>query len=407
MTSPAIKEDAMTHSRVQRGRCWAVLAGTLWLAAAVQPASAQSYMYGGRHADGYAPHPPPCAPAPWPGPSGTPAPSTLGTPVPAPGAAPSTPGTPPAPGQQEAAPSMPSPADVAGGPEASAAGGGEAFAAAQGGVGGYIDSAIPMTMFRLRFDAAYNNNRPDRAEFFYAKCGCLRVPTAGAFFDPKAAGPGPAPETNVDYQELRSYFEVAVNPHLSVFLEVPYRWINPDQNANANGFGDLEAGFKYAFIACEGRYLTFQLKVYTPTGDSFKGLGTDHTSVEPGILWQTCRERWTFFGEVRDWIATDGSDFSGNVIRYGVGVGYDVYRSCSWRITPVLEGVGWTVISGKESVIAAVPVENAAGDTIVNVKLGVRANYGEHSSFYVGYGRALTGDVWYKDIWRVEYRLTF
>ena len=63
---------------------------------------------------------------------------------------------------------------------------------------------------------------------------------------------------------------------------------------------------------------------------------------------RSLRERWTVFGEVRDWIATDGSDFAGNVLRYGVGVGYDVYRSCTWRITPVLEGVGWTVLSGKD-----------------------------------------------------------
>ena len=38
---------------------------------------------------------------------------------------------------------------------------------------GYIDDAIVQTRLRLRFDAAYDNNRPDRAEFFYAKCGCF------------------------------------------------------------------------------------------------------------------------------------------------------------------------------------------------------------------------------------------
>jgi hypothetical protein len=295
--------------------------------------------------------------------------------------------------------------DVGGGAETAAAGGGGGFASA--GPGGYIDNAIPRTMFRLRFDAAYNDNRPDRAEFFYAKCGCLRTAPA-PFNDPKAAGPGPNPETSVDYQEISAYFEMAINPHLSILLDVPYRFINPDVNANANGFSDLVAGFKYAFIACEGNYLTFQFKVYTPTGDSLRGLGTNHVSVEPAILWQTVpSERVTLFGEVRDWQATDGSDFAGNVLRYGVGIGYDVYRSCSYRITPVLEGVGWTVLSGKESVIGAVPVVSATGDTIINVKFGVRAYVGEHSDFYVGYGRALTGEVWYKEIWRFEYRLIF
>jgi hypothetical protein len=50
---------------------------------------------------------------------------------------------------------------------------------------------------------------------------------------------------------------------------------------------------------------------------------------------------------------------------------------------------------------------DASGDTIVNMKAGVRFFTGEHSNFYVGYGRALTGDVWYKDIIRVEMRLVF
>ena len=31
---------------------------------------------------------------------------------------------------------------------------------------------------------------------------------------------------------------------------------------------------------------------------------------------------------------------------------------------------------------------------------------GRHD-LYIGYGRALTGDVWYKDIYRIEYRVRF
>jgi hypothetical protein len=260
-------------------------------------------------------------------------------------------------------------------------------------------------MYRLRFDAADDNNRPDRAEFFYAKCGCFRTTT-----DPKAAGPGPNAETNVNFKILDSYFEVAINPHLSVFLDVPYRWIEARQNGDFNGFDDLSAGFKYAFVACDDNYLTFQFTVFTPTGDSFRGLGTNHTTVEPALLSQRrVGEKWTVFGELKDWIATDGSDFAGNVLTYGVGVGYDVYRSCNWRFMPLLECVGWTVLSGKELAVAGTTsvTQSAVGDTIVNLKLGARLNYGDHNSLYVGYGRALTGEVWYREIVRLEYRLTF
>jgi hypothetical protein len=34
---------------------------------------------------------------------------------------------------------------------------------------GYIDSAVPQSQFRIRYDSLLNANRPDRAEFFYPR----------------------------------------------------------------------------------------------------------------------------------------------------------------------------------------------------------------------------------------------
>jgi hypothetical protein len=283
-------------------------------------------------------------------------------------------------------------------PEASAAAGGETLAAASNV--GYIDSAIPRTQFRLRFDAAYRDNRPDRAEFFYPKCGC---------FGGNAPGPLGA-ETSVDYQDIRPYLEYALNQNLSAFIEVPFRFVNPERNGNHAGLSDIEFGFKAAMIAECDRYVTFQLRTYTPTGDPRKGLGTDHFSLEPALLmYQRLGERLAVEAELRDWIPLDGTGFAGNVVRYGVGASYDVYRSCDGvrRITPIVELVGWTVLNGKEFAFPENATLDAAGDTIVNVKAGVRFYTGEHSNFYAGYGRALTGDVWYKDILRVEFRLVY
>ena len=57
---------------------------------------------------------------------------------------------------------------------------------------------------------------------------------------------------------------------------------------------------------------------------------------------------------------------------------------------------------------------DADGDTIVNFKIGLRLGFdhdglslGDRSSLYAGYGRALTGDVWYEDVFRFEYRVAF
>jgi hypothetical protein len=282
------------------------------------------------------------------------------------------------------------------------------------GLGGYIDNAVPASMLRFRFDSAYRNNRPDRASFFYAKCGCFATPAGGSQLD--AHGP-PLPETSVDYQALYSYLEFAIDPRLSVFVNAPVRFINPDQNANAHGWGDLSFGGKYAFVSDQTRVLSLQLQVIVPTGREELGLGSGVTWLEPGLLYQEqlC-EAWQVFGQLKDQMyLTRPSDFTGNVLTYGLGTSYVVANGCWGYLAPVGEIVGWSVLSGKELDPArgAVP---AHGDTIVNGKIGLRIGFGAptagqpyqtRSDLYIGYGRALTGEVWYKDMFRIEYRLLF
>jgi hypothetical protein len=116
------------------------------------------------------------------------------------------------------------------------------------------------------------------------------------------------------------------------------------------------------------------------------------------------------FGEFRYWIPVDGTDFAGDILRYGVGANYLLYQNKNIQFRPILEFVGWTVLSGKETA-ALTPtvfdIRSARGDTIVNAKIGGRLNFGQYSQIYIGYGRALTGEVWYKDLLRVEYGLSF
>jgi hypothetical protein len=306
-------------------------------------------------------------------------------------------------------PSTPTPTEIQGEPAFAAArapaGQGEMVALRDSNTG-YIDSALIGNEFRLRYDSAYDDNRPDRAEFFYAKCGCFRT-APPPLTDPHAPGP-PKPETSVDYQDISAYAELAFGSRFSGFVEVPVRFLNPEQNDNTSGLADMNVGAKYAFIQDAGRVATFQLRCYIPTGAGSRGLGTDHVSLEPALLlFQRLTDRLTLEAELRDWVPIGGTDFEGNVLRYGVGLGYTVYQTCSLRITPVVEMVGWTVLSGKEAAFPDNVVTDAAGDTIVNAKVGLRLGLGERSSIYVGYGRALTGAVWYKDIIRAEYYLFF
>ena len=152
---------------------------------------------------------------------------------------------------------------------------------------GYIDDAIVGSEIRFRFDADFNLQNPDRAEFFYAKCGCYRTASPG---DLNAPGPGPGVAKSANLQELQLHLEYAPNRRVSVFVETPVRFIQftpmvPGTLSNGNGVGDVRAGFKYAVLAGENRYLTFQLRAYFPSGDSFRGLGTNHYSIEPTLLY--------------------------------------------------------------------------------------------------------------------------
>jgi hypothetical protein len=379
--------------RILTRGAWALLA-LVAVTLAATSASAQSgdmEQAGGQHRSSCCP--PPASVCPEPAAPGMPAP---GTPLTAPErVSPPTGVTPPT--EEAAAPTLPSLA-----------------AGVQGGrgvaYGSYIDSALIRNQVRFRYDAAYDDNRPDRAEFFYPKCGCF------AASGQRAPGP-PLAETRVDYQDITAYAEAALTPRFSLFFEAPYRFLNAEQNTDTNGFSDINAGFKAALISTPEQVLTFQFRTYIPTGDADRGLGTDHVSLEPAfLLWQQASDRLYFEAELRDWIPIGGTPgWQGNVLRYGVGVSYFIIGEPQLPgrpvqnplgVAPVLEFVGWTVLSGKEFA-PDIGTKDAAGDTIVNAKLGLRIGYGDHQSFAVSYGRALTGAVWYKDILRVEYRFVF
>jgi hypothetical protein len=263
---------------------------------------------------------------------------------------------------------------------------------------GYIDSAIPSDVARMRYDTSYNNRRPTRAEFFYAQ---------GA-----PQGPGlPLPERSVDYQDFSVYAETVLLPQFSAFLEVPTRFLNADLNANSGGLGDVQVGFKYAFLESNDSVLTFQFRTYIPSGDADRGLGTNHVSLEPALLYyQALNERTGIEAELRYWVPVGGTDFAGQVIRYGAGVHYDVVRECGWRLGPVVEVVGWTMLDGKESALqpsGQVEVRDAAGQTVVNTKVGLRLGLGDRVDVYAGWGRPVTGDRWYENTYRFEMRLIY
>ena len=218
-----------------------------------------------------------------------------------------------------------------------------------------------------------------------------------------ARGPGTQPEAKINYQEFSSYLELCANERFSAFVELPLRAIQFETNSgdDGSGIGDVNAGFKFAVIHDANQYLTAQLRVYVPTGNSYAGLGTGHTSIEPALLyWRRLSDRISVQAEFRDWIPMGGSDFQGNVLRYGLGGGYDLITPCcggdrGMRLTAVTEVVGWSVLSGEG--LTENGIIDASGTSIVNLKIGPRLSWGQNS-LYAGWGHALTEQAWYRDI---------
>ena len=316
---------------------------------------------------------------------------------------------------------------------------------------GYIDNAVVGTQFRLRVDSASGADTPDRAEFLYGKCICWDQ------VDGQRTADGPGVALDMDHQELSIMAEYAIRARWSVFAELPLRRmdlffldfeIDPVFGAENNetfqlGLADILVGFKRAILVDSSHYLTFRFAAYLPTGDNRRGRGTGHASVEPTLLYlRRLGERWTLESQLGLWIPLSGSpdpvsgreldgnpddavpyrsfktgvgtpdpidndDFAGEIIRFGIGLSYDAAPGASFRPTPVIEVVGWNMLGGFVTVPDFPFFEDVSGDTILNLKAGLRLRSRRTRSWYLGYGFALTDDVWYDSIVRIEYRSSF
>jgi hypothetical protein len=287
---------------------------------------------------------------------------------------------------------------------------------------GYITDATIESQVRVRFDAGFHNNVPDRAEFFYAQCGCNFTGAPG----PGALGAGDL-VTDLNFQQLTVDAQYAVRSRIAVFAAIPARFVQPksflgqtfkppvpNTFQDESGIGDVRAGVKAAIVSDADMILTAQVQGYFQTGDGRKGLGTDHASVEMALLFnQKLSDRLGVEAQFGDWHPIGGSNkqntsdkYAGDVLFYGIGPSYELVKTARLTFAPVIELVGWHVLGGLQQV--AGNLGPAEGTNIVNLKFGVRTTtFDGRNSFYLGYGRALTDAVWYSDIVRFEYRYSF
>ena len=276
---------------------------------------------------------------------------------------------------------------------------------------GYIDDAVVGSQVRVRLDSVFGDSQFDMAEFLFAESGH----NGGT-----AAGPGPGLPSDMTFQQLYMRGEYAPKRTLSFLVDVPVRFIQPQGFAAGPPFGDqggvsdVSVGMKWAALARTREYVTFQLVVTLPTGDAGKGLGTNHYAVAPKLLYfQKLTNRLTVESEFGDShpIGGDTPGFAGDVMQYGVGPSFVVYKSDKVQFAPVVELVIWRIFGGHWTHVdpqSGPFIDDANGNNIRNLKFGARTSIGKNTSFYVGYGHKLTSEnFWYSQILRVEYRRTF
>ena len=119
-------------------------------------------------------------------------------------------------------------------------------------------------------------------------------------------------------------------------------------------------------------------------------------------------------GQLTEFTPIAGSNFASEVVQYGGGLGYVLSQGENFTVIPMLETVGWTFIGGQKFSPSG-GLQSASGDTIINIKPGVRIGIGrspgpmmmQQQSIYAGFGIPVTGDQFYNNLFRVEYRILF
>jgi hypothetical protein len=252
----------------------------------------------------------------------------------------------------------------------------------------FIDNALPRSQGRLYFDDVTRIRRPTRAGYLLPDL--------------------PLPETSVDFTQLTTYGEVAIIDSLSMFLTTPMLFLNPDVNRNYWGLSNMDVGVKWAFLNTANFLGTLQFRTYVPTAVN-SALDMHQFSMEPALLFNAnILDCFTLEGEGKYWFPISDNYYNGQVLTYGLGLAYGQRDPSSIWITPVIEGIGWSVLSGRELVPGPMPaVMSSRGEFIFNLYGGIRFGLGNNMSVYAGYGHSLTGDYWYKDVWRLEFRLFF
>ncbi len=261
----------------------------------------------------------------------------------------------------------------------------------------FVEASQPFTHFGLRVDNAYNWERPDRAEYLWSKIG--------------GRGP-PKIDSGTDYQQVRFTLEAGTQS-FSTITSLPLTILDPDQNNNTAGLGDMSVATKTVFI--NGDYWQFSqiTRTYFNTGLDRRGLGSGHVSMEPGLLVRyRVSDRTYWHNELKFWFPLGGDPVhSGEVFVWGTGVTTIMYETDMIALIPSFELHGWSVLDGQQTEPNGV-VLDIDPEGILNIAPGMRFVYdngGDLGLLEIGLASdvGITSNRFYSNLFRIDFRWSY
>ncbi len=265
----------------------------------------------------------------------------------------------------------------------------------------FVEGARPVTQQGLRFDRGRNVKFPDRAEYFWARAdGNGKGPTI----------PGPLlGELNVHYRDLVIVNEIALGK-ASIIIETPYRAVSPDLADHGAGWSDIAIGNKTLLFDCELLQVAFMFKTYLPVGNSMKGVGVGHLSLEPSFIFGLKLSEYSYFqAQLSQWIPIAGDlDYAGAVFH-----SHFSYNHHLFDLMPDVSVVGtvelntWSFQDGAYTDPFLGAFQRAGGETYVSMGPGFRVFFCDKFDFGMGSSFSLTSDHLARELFRFSGRVRF
>jgi len=175
---------------------------------------------------------------------------------------------------------------------------------------------------------------------------------------------------------IRLEAEYAFSRNISIEIDAPYTFINPDEGTGVDHFNNIEVGLKLATYIFEqyGLLLGGGIEFGIPTGDDQKGIGSDHIlEIEPflsmGYKYQNF-EIVSFVSLGFPVNQDDGEDES-DEFGYNVSLLYHLTNG----IEALLEIDGEVALNGEED-----------GESILNIDPGIKILPFNNKDIHIGFG---------------------